>query len=337
MAKGNSRKRTLPERLKLWTTLLCRPEGVTYDELNTRLSEGRGEDYQESLRQDIRHIKGLLEGREEKLLEGNKKEKTFRLTSHVDLVALHKRQKNELIYLLAHTRGFLPEDFIETLSEEYREALDSQDRAIVSFETDYGFMEGMDSYPIIYKAITNRQTLMVHYHRMHRPEKELKAYFCPDFLKQYHSAWYAFGMVKDATDSQSDFTPGRIALAAVDEIEIAGNAVCPYQSSHCDYESYFSEIIGIERDENCEQESIRLRVSNCIYDRIMTTPLHATQERCRELDDSKHKGIELYVRRNKELIRMLLSYGSDVEVVSPAILRRQMMRELRRMQSLYAK
>lgn len=329
------RKKTPIERLKLWTECLCRPEGTTYRKLNSRLCKAPGEDFHESLRQDLVHIRKLLAGRQEQLQEDGGKEKTFRLSGFVDLAELHKRQKSELIYLLTHTRGFLPAEFIESLSEEFREAQDGPEQTIVSFETEYDLMEGMDFYPEVYRAITDRRTLRVSYHRMHRPAKELTAFICPDFLKQYHNSWYVFGMVREGEDVTADFVPGRMPLAAIDGIAVADQTAFPYQATHRDYEAYFSEIIGIERDENCPQEPIRLRVSSHILDRIMTTPLHPTQERCKALDAGRYKGIELKVRRNKELIRLLLSYGSDMEVVSPAILRRQMMRELQRMLTQY--
>lgn len=330
-----ARKIDVKERLKLWAEYLSRPEGVTYQKLNDRLCKRSGDDYSESLRKDLTHIRQLLAGREEDLLEEGKSKKVFRLSSYVDLVALHECWKNELIYLLTHTRGFLPEEFIKALSGDYRNAQGCPERTIVDFETDYEYMECMDFFADIYHAIVDRQTLLVHYHRMHRTNKLLQAYVCPDYLKQYRSAWYVFGMVKEVDDKQSDYKLQRIPLAAIDEIEIADKKAYPYRASNRDYKAYFSEVIGLELDENCEQEHILLRVSNHIYDRIASTPIHSTQERCKALDDSGHKGIELFVRRNKELIRLLLSFGSDVEVVSPAILRRQLERELKRMLTLY--
>lgn len=330
-----TQKKTLKERLQVWSKLLVSSKGATYQRLNVLLADGSSEDYMESLRKDLSHIRKLLSGRDEKFSVEGKKEKVFRLSSYVDLAALHEIKKSKLIYLLTHTKGFLPEEFIETLSPEYIEAQNSVNRTIVSFETDYDNMECMDLYQDIYNAIIDKETLTLHYHRMHCPDKELVAYFCPDFLKQYHSSWYVFGMLKEENSSNVDFVPGRIPLAAIDYISHEDSKVYPYISTNRDYETYFSEIIGLERDENCEQEQIDLRVSNKIFDRIMTTPLHSSQERNKSLDNGKYKGVTLNVRRNKELIRLLLSYGSDVEVVSPAILRRQVLKEMNRMQKLY--
>ena len=100
----------------------------------------------------------------------------------------------------------------------------------------------------------------------------------------------------------------------------------PYQESEVDFEEYFDDVIGVTVPERCEPVDVILSVSNNRYNYIKTKPLHLTQRKLGE--DNGYTRISINVKINRELIALLLSFGSDVEVLSPASLRIMMKNEI---------
>lgn len=336
----------LPERLRIWQELLCHPEGTTYDEFCKRCAriKGTSVDYQESSRQDIKLIRDLIKTSGVKLLEtGSKKgeKKRFALSSDTDLVMLHQQNKmsqpyRELITLIASSNAFLPKDFLAELSSVYKEMseiVDEKDEK-VKFETDYTLLDSMRFFPAIYRSI-GKQGLLVTRHLAHYPDEQFCARLYPELLKQYKSAWYVFGVI---TDESGERLPGnRIPLAVIDDVAPLPQKDYPFISSGTDYAEYFDDIVGLEYDENCTLEDVHILVRKEIFERIMSNPLHPTQKASTLYKCPNHKCIQIKVRKNKELIRRLLSYGSDIEVMAPEHLRRSMAREFRRCSRRYEK
>lgn len=329
----------MPERLRIWQELLTQPEGTNYEEFCRRCAKQSGVnyvEYEEQARKDLTNIKQLLETTDAEIVTFTvNRKKQIRLSSEVDLLELFNNGKvvrpyQELLHLLTRMNGFLPQEFLSELSSVYKSIAETknEEERIVSFDTDYSIMAEMRYFAEIYQAIS-KQGLLVTRHRVGFPELTEKVILYPEYLKQYNSEWHVMGILADPEQEDAPQICGRIPLMNIDFVEKLSPKEYPFQKSGTDYTEYFDEIIGVEYDKHCALETVKLRVSREIYNRLQNNPLHSTQRDCKELNSRYTKGIMITVRKNKELIRTLLNLGKDVEVVAPEKLRRQLARELK--------
>ncbi|MBR0264999.1 MAG: WYL domain-containing protein [Prevotella sp.] len=77
---------------------------------------------------------------------------------------------------------------------------------------------------------------------------------------------------------------------------------------------YFDDVIGVTVPEN-DSEDVVIRISKPRFEFIRTKPLHLSQRIVEENDN--FAVVTINVKLNKELEALVLSYGSDMEVLSP--------------------
>ena len=105
----------------------------------------------------------------------------------------------------------------------------------------------------------------------------------------------------------------KISILALDRIMDMREIRLDYIPNTCiDLDEYFKDIIGVTRA-NTPKEIIRLKFSEHRFPYIETKPIHNSQRTI----DHRNRIIEIEVIPNKELISEILSYGIDVEVLSP--------------------
>ena len=92
-------------------------------------------------------------------------------------------------------------------------------------------------------------------------------------------------------------------------------------------------MIGVTVPDQCQPVDVVLRVSNNRFNYIKTKPLHLSQRIV--LEEDGFTRIKINVKINKELISLLLSFGPDVEVLSPASLRKEMENKISAMSDRY--
>lgn len=317
------------ERLKVWQEGLLSKDGISYSKIKKMcLCDS------ELARQDIKRIKGLLIGTDAKIIDTGGFKKTFKLSQPADLLSLYAQSKvavpyRDLLKLLIHSHGLLSNSFFSEISTVYDEIISScenQDKTI-EFESNINETSSMSHFSDIYKAL-RKDVLLVTRHNPVNPENSYNVILHPEYLKEYNSEWYVFGNISDSVDSEPQM--GRIPLAFIDDIDELPDPIPFVQTGYTssDYHQMLGEIIGVEFDRNCELETVCLRVSTKMFHRIIHNPIHHSQKIVPELNKPGFKGIQIEVRRNKELIRTILNMGSDVEVVSPIKLRNSIRKEL---------
>ncbi len=107
----------------------------------------------------------------------------------------------------------------------------------------------------------------------------------------------------------------------------------PYKESDVDFEEYFDDVIGVTVPEHLEPVDVVMRVSNTRFNYVRTKPLHLSQRVVSE--DKNHTTISINVKITKELIALILSFGPDIEVVSPASLRAEITKNIRALNYIY--
>lgn len=319
------------QRLEVWQNGLLSENGISYSEIKKRCLCDN-----DLARQDMRRIKALLNGSGIKIEESGTFRKSYRLSQSIDLLSLHAQSQvavpyRDLIKLLTHSRGLLSNSFFADISSVYDNIISSceTDDKTIEFESNINESIAMSCFSDIYKAL-RKDVLLITRHHPVNPENTFNVILHPEYLKEYNSEWYVFGNISNSDDEAPQL--GRIPLSLIDDVDEPSEQIpfIPTGYTSSDYHQMLGEIIGVELDNNCELETICLRISTKIFHRIVNNPIHHTQKYAPELNTPGNKGIKIRVRRNKELIRTLLNLGSDVEVVSPVKLRNSIKKELNR-------
>ncbi len=132
----------------------------------------------------------------------------------------------------------------------------------------------------------------------------------PLLLKEYRNRWY---LISNDDEKNKIIT---YALERMDNVTVtADNGAIPEGFSP---ENFFEHTIGITTYD-AVPEKIELKANNLAAKYIESQPFHHTQETIRV---GKNKTIfALKVIVTEELIREILSYGGEIEIVSPTSLR----------------
>jgi predicted DNA-binding transcriptional regulator YafY len=107
-----------------------------------------------------------------------------------------------------------------------------------------------------------------------------------------------------------------ITNLALDRIIKITETIDEIKINQTDWGDYFDEMIGVSRSLNQEPVEIKLRFSKKRMPYVLTKPIHGASQRLDKLDPEE-RTILLNLLPNNELYQTLLSFGSDVEVLSP--------------------
>jgi predicted DNA-binding transcriptional regulator YafY len=175
---------------------------------------------------------------------------------------------------------------------------------VISFESNVD-LKGIHFLTPLFNAITNERVLFVSY-KDFRSLEPYQITFHPYFLKQYNGRWFVFGL-----NSDNDVPNWNLAL---DRIESLSETNQRYIISEIDWEEYFYDLVGVTRLAGESIQEITLRFSYSIAPYVITKPLHPSQK---HKNDSTGLEIKISVIPNFELERLIMSFGEQVQVVSP--------------------
>ena len=181
-------------------------------------------------------------------------------------------------------------------------------KAIISFD-DNRYLEGIEYIGKLFHAILRKQPLEIAY-KSYNSEKPNVSVIHPYYLKQYNNRWYLLGQT-ERFDS--------LSVRALDRIVDFKEVDIPFiENTQYDFEEYFEDVIGINTGKNRSSELIRLWFSPEKAPYILTKPLHGSQKK--KVQDENGLVITIEVISNYELKSLLLSFGREVKVLSPASL-----------------
>lgn len=147
----------------------------------------------------------------------------------------------------------------------------------------------------------------------------------PYGLKIFKRRWYVL--------AESDYSDHRLLVYALDRFESMERTERVYEIPEgFDVVNYFSNHYGV----TClsgKPELVRLKVMASQVKYFRTLPLHASQREVETTDE--YSVFTFYIVPTYELRQEILSYGSQVEVLVPATLRKQIAEEARKMNNLY--
>ena len=225
-------------------------------------------------------------------------------------------QLAQTISILSKFEGMPNFDWVDDLIEHFKSSLNipSTRETIVAFDENFD-LKGRNWFAKLFSAIASQQALEIKYKPFGKAP--INYLFHPYLLKQYNNRWFLFGCVEGYTN---------LTCLALDRIEGISPATITYRpNTEIDFQEYFDEIVGVSKRGN-EISKVLIKVANSLYPYIETKPLHGTQRVVSREDDCTVIQIEVII--NHELKQLLLSYGSDVTVMSPESLKEEMQADL---------
>ena len=178
--------------------------------------------------------------------------------------------------------------------------------------------------PIVTEAMTAGLCLVM----LYKPfwyDESYQIVIEPYFVRLFKQRWYVIGF-SHKHNAIRTFAFDRICNINISEDKF----VMP---EGLNVESYFSDSFGIMQHDNVQMETIRLKfiAEQGVY--VETRPLHHSQKLIGKTDE--YMVFELTLRPTFDFFQELMSYGSDLEVLSPQSLRDRVARCVGAMSDIY--
>lgn len=199
------------------------------------------------------------------------------------------------------------EELLPKLETEFH--LDSQTKQLIAFEEN-PFLKGLEFLNPLISYIKNETQLIVTYQSF-KSVKIQELDLSPYFLKRYNQRWFLFGQ----TNGFDTLT--NLALDRIESLALGSSKFTP--NTRYDWDEYFDDMIGVSRPPHAVLTKIRLKFTSEQAPYIKTKPIHGSQK---VISDSKDCLIvQIEVIPNYELESLVLSFGSECEVLAPRTFR----------------
>lgn len=227
----------------------------------------------------------------------------------------------ETILMLNRFKGMPQFEWMEELLSqlEDRFALKGQSKSVIGFDQnlDYTAVRHLSG---LFNAIINKQPLKIIYQKFDGAQRVWNIH--PYYIKQYNNRWFLFGL-NNALRSITN-----IPLDRIKDIQAIG---IPYVESDINFEEYFDDVVGVTIND-APIETIVLKFAPERYPYVVSKPLHGS---------SKFPGpdngiVEIKVIPNRELESLILSFGNQVEVLSPPWFREKIADVAKSMSDIYS-
>jgi predicted DNA-binding transcriptional regulator YafY len=171
-------------------------------------------------------------------------------------------------------------------------------------------LKGLGFLKTILEATEQKQALRITYKKFDAANG-YQTDLHPYLLKQFHQRWFMLGY---SSHHQN------VRLFALDRLEqVLKQPLLPFVETTMPLNSYFDQIIGVTTYPDNKPVNIIAQVSLHKANYLITKPLHASQELV-----SKTKEVcvfKWFLQINPELESFILSYGADIYVIEPPVLR----------------
>ncbi|MBW7867220.1 MAG: WYL domain-containing protein [Brumimicrobium sp.] len=184
-----------------------------------------------------------------------------------------------------------------------------KDEEIIQFQQTTANL-GNEFLAPLFSAI-KEQWIVYFYYASFKSLERKRRKVVPLLLKEFDNRWYliSYDLVKEKIITY--------ALDRIAELEVSEQKGEKPRNFNPDI--FFKYAIGITASSESLPEKIVLEVMPVSARYLISQPLHKSQKICKELTDKYI--FELFVSISEELIRELLSYGSDLIVIEPPSLK----------------
>ena len=116
-----------------------------------------------------------------------------------------------------------------------------------------------------------------------------------------------------------------VSMNIADDVQFVPN-------NDIDFEHYFDNVVGVTiPNEEVELQKIVLQFTKHRFPYVRSKPIHVSQQ----IESARDGIVSLLVKPNRELEQQILSFGPDVEVLSPIGFREQMKEKIQEMMKKY--
>lgn len=175
-------------------------------------------------------------------------------------------------------------------------------------------LKGLEHLELLYQAIVKKIVLRISY-RSFKAKNTSEFTFHGFLLKEFNNRWFLVGKKQ---------AKGRIMHLALDrfvaiDFELKEN----YCATDFDPDTYYRNIVGVTLNGLQEPDTIEIWLDAKQAPYVLTKPLHHSQRVMQENEDGSVV-LQLTILPNFELERLLLGFGSGLEVLKPEALRTRM-------------
>ncbi|MFN8284708.1 MAG: WYL domain-containing protein [Chitinophagales bacterium] len=226
-------------------------------------------------------------------------------------IEYNRQQRGYFIEKDTHTDNVI--QFIKNMSLqanllEFTKENKTSDSIILKENHD---LKGVEFIPQLLSAIKNTIQVQFIYQRFGSDEPKQHT-ILPYALKEYLGRWYLVGTFKNHNNPLT-FGVDRILELKITETKFK-------RDKSTDLKTIFSRMIGISGNDE-EREEVILSFTAFQANYIKTLPLHFSQEEI--FCDENEVHFKYFIVPNYELQQKILSYGTEVNVLKPATLRKQ--------------
>lgn len=175
------------------------------------------------------------------------------------------------------------------------------------------YLKGLEHLDTLYQAILKKIVLKITYQSFTARSSSLFV-FHAYILKEFNNRWFVIGR-KDGEQ--------RILTLALDRIvKIGYDLSVEYVRKDFDAETYYRNTYGVTvmNDKQLVETILKIDRKNAPY--VLTKPLHHSQQLQQRFEDGSVQ-VSVLVHLNFELERLILGFGSSIEVIQPRALRRR--------------
>lgn len=234
---------------------------------------------------------------------------------------VERNKIEDAIYVLRQFEGEPLYDWVRTILMQIEGGLfDGESSPVVFFQSNLD-LKGLEHFSKLLQAILTKRVLKLRYTPYGKNQITVTVH--PYYLKEYNDRWYLIAQAK-GYESYAHY-----ALDRIDDFE---EVAIPFKEPDIEFDEYFDDVIGVTVPEE-EANDVVLRISKPRFEYIRTKPLHLSQRIVEEND--LFAVVTINVKVNKELEALLLSFGNDMEVLSPESFRARIAKKIHLMNQKY--
>jgi predicted DNA-binding transcriptional regulator YafY len=239
-----------------------------------------------------------------------------------------QEQLSETLSILSRYRNREEFNWLDELFPRIESAFDlvhEDFSGLISYQSNRDYT-GQPLVGKLYNQLVRKKVLEVEYQSF-KESKSTKRVIHPYHLKQYNNRWFLFGYQEGAKYTG-------LTTLALDRILDFSELNLDIKPNDIVWGDYFDEIIGVSRDGNTEAVEIKLRFSKERIGYVLTKPIHGATQKM-DKSDPENRTITILAIPNKELYQNLLSFGSDLEVITPDFVKSEIGEHVIKMSKYY--
>lgn len=223
---------------------------------------------------------------------------------------------NDAVEILKQFQGFSHFSEMTGLIQKLENKIhteQSKERSIIHIDRNED-LKGLEHLNVLYQATQLKKVIKIEYQSF-TARRSNPIFLHPYLLKEFNNRWFIVGRQNNAKKKLMTLALDRIhSVQLMDEIKF-------YDDANFNPDAYYKNVIGVTVNEGLLARNITLKLDRKNAPYVLTKPLHSSQEVIHK--DKDGITISIKVVPNYELERLLLGFGSSLEILSPPSLRKR--------------